>query len=248
MAVVRMLLVGVVLTLMSFGPVAAQNMAETVLRELVQELGPSGAKISKRSQTAVENGVEWRDVVITLPRIQGRLELPFLRAVEVENNAVAITYPDTITGVATPVRGLPAIRMTVTGAIDHVIQKPGRAQVHDVRMDGVTVTLVGTKPASQAILTITDFDLKHTEDVGVPLRLNRIRDVPMSGAFDLHVYGGLAALDLLIGMGEVSEQQGDFARMVASMFAVKGAEGEDHLNVKIEARKNGAFLINGNPL
>lgn len=71
MAVVRMLLVGVVLTLMSFGPVAAQNMAETVLRELVQELGPSGAKISKRSQTAVENGVEWRDVVITLPRIQG---------------------------------------------------------------------------------------------------------------------------------------------------------------------------------
>lgn len=248
MAVVRMILMGMALVLSSFGPALAQNTAENVLRDLVQDLSATGAQISKRSHVVLGDQVEWRDVVVTLPRIQGRLELPFLRATELENGSVAINYPDILTGEATPVRGLPAMRMTVSGVINHVIEKPGRAQVHDVKMDGVTVSLVGTKPASKATLSITEFELKHTEDVGVPLRLNRIRDVPMSGTFDLHVFGGLGALDLLIGMGEVSAQQGDFARMVASMFAVKGEEGEDHLNVKIEARKNGAFLINGNPL
>ena len=94
---------------------------------------------------------------------------------------------------------------------------------------------------------MTEFVLSHTDDVGVPLQLKRIRDIPMSGKLAVDIKGGLGVLDRLVSLGQVSAQQSEVARTVIGMFAVKGSGGDDHLMFSAQVRENGAMLINGNP-
>lgn len=242
-------IVGLVfVTVMGALPVAAQTVAERVLQDLADELVPAGVLIKVGSKAVSDGSVEWRNVTIAMPRIKGRLAVDVIRAVEGVDGDVMITYPKQMRGIAVPVKGLPPMAMTVSGVIDHVIEKPGRAQVHHVRTEQVSIGFANTEPQAKITAQVTEFKLVHTEEIGVPLKASRIRDIPMSGALDLDLKGVLRLLDALVKLGEISTTQAEVGQMVAGPFFEDGSEGSDHLTAKIQLRENGALLINGDPL
>jgi hypothetical protein len=67
---------------------------------------------------------------------------------------------------------------------------------------------------------------------------------PAEGSVDLRLEGGEGLLQKLVEIGLVPEDQAMTARMMASMFA-NAVEGEDALVSRIEIRKDGTIMVNG---
>ena len=67
------------------------------------------------------------------------------------------------------------------------------------------------------------------------------------GSIDLRLAGANGLMDKLVSMGLLPEDQVMGARMMLSMFAVPG-DGEDVLNSKIEVKKDGQIMANGQRL
>ncbi len=67
------------------------------------------------------------------------------------------------------------------------------------------------------------------------------------GTLDLRLAGANGLMDKLVAMGLVPEDQVMGARMMLSMFAVPG-DGDDVLTSKIEVKKDGQILANGQRL
>jgi len=67
---------------------------------------------------------------------------------------------------------------------------------------------------------------------------------PAEGAFDLRLEGGTALLERLVAMGIVSQEQARMVEMMAGMFA-HPVEGEDTLTSRVEVKKDGTLLVNG---
>ena len=65
------------------------------------------------------------------------------------------------------------------------------------------------------------------------------------GEVSLDLKGGVGLLDKLMALGLVPPQQGQMVKMLSGMFTVPGGEGTDHLVSKIEMKKGGAILANG---
>jgi hypothetical protein len=152
-----------------------------------------------------------------------------------------------MTGTLAPVAGLAPLNLVATGEVKHLVSSSERGAVHKISTDGVSGVLNGSDPATYTTLKIKNFALEHTADRGVPLQLNRIRDILFSGVFEVDMKGGFAVLDRLVDLGRVQQSQADFARTMVSGFTTQGAEGDDHLQLRVDVRENGAILKNGNP-
>lgn len=203
--------------------------------------------IKQGSKSVSENTVEWRDVVVSLPRVKGALKLGFIRSVEQADGSFVIEYPRMMTGTLAPVAGLAPLNLVATGEVKHLVPSAERSAVHKISTDGVSGVLNGSDSATYTTLKIKNFALEHTADRGVPLQLNRIRDILFSGVFEVDMKGGFAVLDRLVDLGRVQQSQADFARTMVSGFTTQGADGDDHLQLRVDVRENGAILKNGNP-
>lgn len=225
----------------------AQSAAETVLQSLVKDFAATGVTITQGSKSVADGSAEWRNVVLAMPRVKGQLKLDFIRAVEQADGSFVVEYPKQMTGVLRPVAGLGPLNVMATGDVSHTVSSAARGAVHVISTDQVLGVLNGANPSSTTTMTLTDFTLEHTADRGVPLRIDRIRDWLFSGVLDVDMKGGFAVLDKLVALGDMSASQAGVARTMVGGFTTQGPDGEDHLRMRVDVRKNGAILINGNP-
>lgn len=228
-------------------PIWAQSKAEAVLQSFVRDFATTGVSVTQGSKSVAQDAVEWRDVVVSMPRVKGNLKLGFIRSVEQADGSFVIEYPRMVTGTLAPVAGLAPLNLVATGEVLHLVSSAERGAVHKISTDSVSGVLNGADPASYTTVKIKNFALDHTADRGVPLQLNRIRDILFSGVFELDMKGGFAVLDRLVDLRKVSTSQADIARTMVRGFTTQGADGTDHLQLRVDVRENGAILINGNP-
>lgn len=228
-------------------PLWAQSAAETVLQSFVKDLASTGVTVTQGSKSVSEDSVEWRNVVLSMPRVNGRLQLGFVRAVEQADGSFVVEYPRLMTGTLAPVAGLAPLNLVATGDVLHTVSSAGRGAVHNISTQSVSGVLNGSDPKTYTTLTVTDFKLEHTADRGVPLQLNRIRDILFSGVFEVDMKGGLGVLDRLVSLRKVSTSQASVARAMIGGVTTQGPDGDDHLKLRVDVRENGAILLNGNP-
>lgn len=193
-------------------PVWAQSAVEKVLQSIVKDFAATGVTVKQGSKSFSEGAVEWRNVMLSMPRVTGQLKLGFVRVVEQPDSTFVIEYPRMMTGRFAPVAGLSPLNLVTTGAVSHSVSSAKRGAVHKISTDSVSGVLSGTNPTSYTTLNPADFALEHTADRGVPLRLDRIRDWLFSGVLEIDVKGGFAVLDKLVALGEVSTFQANVVR------------------------------------
>ena len=104
-------------------------------------------------------------------------------------------------------------------------------------------------PAEVSEVTINDVTLKIAgasfNGTGAATLDNSKFPPEPVGEVNLDLKGGVGLLNKLVALGLVPQQQGQMVKMMSGMFTVPGGDGTDHLTSKIEMKKGGAILANG---
>ncbi|GAB4284977.1 MAG: DUF2125 domain-containing protein [Roseovarius sp.] len=161
-----------------------------------------------------------------------------------------LSLSDMIWGIFDPTRQLPrdpatvavdmsgSVRLTADlfdpaqmAALDASDAPPGEIDALDVAH--LELRFAGAELTGKGAFTFDNSDLKTFEGMPAP-----------DGALSLKLVGGNALIDKFVAMGLMSDDDAGGMRMMLGLFAVPG-EGEDTLTSKIEVRRSGQILANG---
>lgn len=130
--VTKSLLASAALLFSSSLPVFSQSLAEEVIEEYFAEARQSGVTIDPGIKTVSGATVEWKDVIFGMPDGQGVMTWEFIRAKEIGDGRVSVSYPDEVAFKTTAKDEVPAINATVDLAgVEHIISGTADARRHD---------------------------------------------------------------------------------------------------------------------
>lgn len=113
-------------------------------------------------------------------------------------------------------------------ALERSGESPG--DLESLSLDRLALSVAGARLTGAGAIA-----LENAEGLDIP---------PAEGSVDLRLEGGQTLLDRLVAIGLLPEDQAMTVRMMASMFA-NAVEGEDTLTSRIEIRKDGTIMVNG---
>ncbi|MCP5086778.1 MAG: DUF2125 domain-containing protein [Rhodobacteraceae bacterium] len=142
----------------SFGlPMQAQDLAQEVIDEYIDQMAASGGSVTPGNKSASGKTVEYTDLVVALPQNTGSYTLAFVRAEEIGGGKVQMSYPDKIAITIDPAGEQPAmdIALDLTG-IEHIVSGSKGARNHDVKGAAVDIRISATEPALNMNIGVTD--------------------------------------------------------------------------------------------
>jgi len=128
----KSLLASAAMVFSSSVPAFSQSLAEQVIEEYFAQVAENGVSIDPGIKTVSGKTVEWRDVLITLPKGQGVMGWEFIRAQEIGDGKVSISYPEVLPININGAGDMPAIEGSVTLLeAEHIISGAANARRHD---------------------------------------------------------------------------------------------------------------------
>lgn len=116
-------------------PVFSQSLAEEVIEEYFNELRQSGTRVEPGAKMVFGQTVEWKDIVISGPNGKSSLIMDFVRASEIGNGQVSVTYPEKQTMTMMPAKdgGSPVRVEILLDGMQHIISGSAAARQHDYK-------------------------------------------------------------------------------------------------------------------
>lgn len=163
----KSLLASAALVVASGSSVFAQSLAEEVVQEYFTEVGQSGLTVSTGDKSTDGKAVEWKDVVFSFAEDSGFMKMDFLRAEEIGDGKVSMSYPK---------------------EISILVKSQGDQLPLDATMglEGVTHIISGTSDARNHEFSADLFTLNSAEDDNAPLLV----DIEIAGIESKQVNSG----------------------------------------------------------
>lgn len=113
-------------------PAFSQSLAEQVIEEYFAQATQGGMSINPGIKTVSGKTVEWSDVVFTMPNDQGQMTWEFIRAEEIGDGKVSVSYPDVLPVAINGTGDVPEIEGSITLLeAEHIISGDANARRHD---------------------------------------------------------------------------------------------------------------------